>query len=388
MAQYPAFEFITSDRIIFGNGSLEKIKNIAPEFGDKALLVCGSGSVPMEKLLAFLQEVGVSSVVFRVEQEPDIPTIKSGLTMAKSSNCRFVIGYGGGSVLDSAKAISALMTNSGDITDYLEVIGGGQKITHTPAPMIAVPTTAGTGTEVTKNAVISSLEHNVKVSMRSPLMIPKVAIVDPHLTMSMPPSVTASTGMDALTQVIEGYVSSKSNPMTDALAQEGIKRGSHALLVAYQNGHDQQARYDMALTSLFGGLVLGNSGLGAVHGFAGPIGGMFHVPHGVICASLLPFVMKFNAIELSELNGMESVTKKYHDIARWVTGDKDASIEDGVAWIENLANQLKIPGLQEIGIKKSDFPGIIEKSIVSSSMQKNPILLEESVLSQILEAAF
>jgi len=382
------FEFVTADRIIFGIGAVEKIRSIVKDFGNNALLVCGGGSVPIDKVSDLLEESDVSFEVFRVEDEPEIEDINAGLLMARASHCQFVIGFGGGSVLDTGKAISAMMTNPGDIMDYLEVIGAGEKIENPAARMIAIPTTAGTGTEVTRNAVISSPEHYVKVSMRSPLMIPTVAIVDPELTVTMPPSVTASTGMDALTQVIEGYVSNKSNPMTDALAKEGIKRGSRSLLKAYKNGEDLNARYDMALTSLFGGLVLGNSGLGAVHGFAGPIGGMFHAPHGAICACLLPYVMKYNAMELSKLDDMQDIQSKYEDIARWVTGDPSASVENGVAWVETLAQQLEIPGLRAIGIDKHNFGDIIEKSKVSSSMQKNPVKLSESTLEKILEEAY
>lgn len=381
------FEFVAPRRIIFGNGSIEKIQAVANEFGHKALVVCGSGSVPIKILLGMLDEAEISYQIFPVQQEPDIPTIKSGLSTAKSSQCEFVIGYGGGSVLDTSKAISALMTNAGDIMDYLEVIGGGKEISNSAAPMIALPTTAGTGTEVTRNAVIYSPEHNVKVSMRSPLMVPSVAIIDPELTITMPPSITASTGMDALTQNLEGYVSNKANPMTDAFAKEGIKYCSKALLRAYHHGEDKQARYEMALASLYGGLVLGNSGLGAVHGFAGPMGGIFHAPHGLICASLLPYVMKYNALELTKLKGVEDIQSRYIDIARWVTGDPEASVEDGVSWIYNLSHQLDIPRLRDIGIKKSYFNRIIEESKVSSSMQKNPIKLDESVLESILEEA-
>ena len=388
MALEKDFEFVSSDRIIFGNGCIVKVKEAAQDFGRKALLVCGSGSVPLDNLVNILKEGEITFEIFRVENEPDISGIDAGISKAKSTGCTFVIGYGGGSVMDSAKAISAMMTNPGVLMDYFEVIGGGRKIVNSTAPMIAIPTTAGTGTEVTRNAVIASSEHNVKVSMRSPLMVPRVAIVDPELTITMPPSVTASTGMDALTQVIEGFVSNKANPMTDALAKEGIIRGSRALLRAYQNGRDLQARYDMSLTSLFGGLVLGNSGLGAVHGFAGPIGGMFHAPHGVICASLLPSVMKYNALEISNRAGMEAIQKKFNEIGQWVTGKPDASVEDGIAWIEDLAKKLEIPGLREIGIKKSNFASIIEKASVASSMQKNPVKLDTETLKLILEAAY
>jgi alcohol dehydrogenase class IV len=224
--------------------------------------------------------------------------------------------------------------------------------------------------------------------MRSPLMIPSVAIVDPELTYSMPPAVTASTGMDALTQVIEAYVSNKANPMTDAIAREGIERGARSLLDAYQDGSNAAAREDMALTSLFGGLVLANAGLGAVHGFAGPIGGMFNAPHGVICACLLPYVMKYNAQVVQHLPEMAHVSTRFRDVAQWVTGNPDADIQDGVKWIEALAHDLQIPGLHVIGIEKSDFPQIIEKSKVSSSMQKNPVRLDEEILEAILTEAY
>ena len=382
------FEFATAGRIIFGNGSLKKVGEIAPGFGRKALVVSGSGSVPLEPLLAVLEAAAVEPEIFRVGHEPDIPTIERGLALAKETGCEFVIGFGGGSSLDSAKAISALLTNTGELMDYLEVVGKGQKIANPAAPMIALPTTAGTGTEVTRNAVISSPEHHVKVSMRSPLMIPSVAIVDPELTLTMPPSVTASTGMDALTQVIEAYVSNRANTMTDVIAAEGIKRGARSLLAAYQNGHDLATREDMALTSLFGGLALANGGLGAVHGFAGPIGGMFQAAHGAICASLLPYVMKYNARVIQSLSGMDALLQRFRQVAAWVTGNPTASIDEGVKWLEDLAKSLQIPGLRDIGIERADFTRIIEKSKASSSMQKNPVKLDERILEAILDEAY
>ncbi len=383
-----AFEFATADRIIFGNGAVNKIGEIASGFGSKALIVTGGGSVSLDPVTSLLAQVNVMWTVFRVGHEPDIPTIQAGVALAKSEECEFLIGYGGGSAIDSAKAIAAMLKNPGALMDYLEVIGKGQKIPNPAAPMIAVPTTAGTGSEVTRNAVIASPDHHVKVSMRSPLMIPTVAIVDPELTYSMPPSVTASTGMDALTQVIEAYLSAKANPLTDGIAEEGIKRGARSLLTAYQDGRNALAREDMALTSLFGGLCLANAGLGAVHGFAGPIGGMFSAPHGAICASLLPYVMKYNVQVLQTMPGQTEMLARFRQVAAWLTGDPEASVADGVTWVEALANALHIPGLHEIGIDKSDFPQIIEKSKVSSSMQKNPVKLDEATLEVILNEAY
>lgn len=382
------FEFATSDRVIFGNGTLKKLSEIALDFGRNALIVTGGGSVPLGELCAILEASAVGWEIFRVGHEPDVPTIQAGIAHAKSAKSDFVIGYGGGSSLDSAKAIAAMMTNPGNLMDYLEVIGEGRKIPEMPAPMVAIPTTAGTGAEVTRNAVIASPEHRVKVSMRDAKMIPSASIVDPELTYTMPPSVTASTGMDAFTQVIEAYVSNRSNPLTDAIAREGIQRGAKSLLAAYKDGGNRVAREGMALTSLFGGLALANGGLGAVHGFAGPIGGMFDAPHGTICASLLPYVMKYNVKVIEEMPEMMETRKRFGDIAHWITGDPDAPIEEGLVWIEDLADSLNIPGLHEIGIDKKDFAQIIEKSKAASSMKKNPVKLDEDVLEAILSEAY
>ena len=382
------FEFATSQRIIFGAGNLNQVGKIASVFGNRAFILAGSGSVPLDGLWRSLSAMSVSGEVFRVEGEPDVLLVNAGLELAKQRKCELVIGFGGGAVLDTAKVISAMLNNPGELIDYLEVIGAGKKITNQPLPMIAIPTTAGTGTEVTRNAVIKSNEHQVKVSMRSPMMIPRSAIIDPELTYSMPPSVTASTGMDALTQVIEPYVSNRANPMTDIIAQDGIKRGARSLLRVYEDGKDQCARKDLALTSLFGGLALANAGLGAVHGFAGVLGGMYDAPHGEICANLLPFVMKYNVQVLSAQESSAGVTSRYQNIARWVTGDPQATIEAGVAWIADLAESLGIPGLHSVGIEKEDFDQIIEKSKVSSSMKNNPVKLDDDILRAILQEAY
>jgi len=254
--------------------------------------------------------------------------------------------------------------------------------------MIALPTTAGTGTEVTKNAVITSLRHHVKVSMRSPKMIPAVAIVDPELTYTMPPAVTATTGMDALTQVLEAYVSNRANPITDIIAKEGIKRGARSLHIVFKDGQNKEAREDMAMTSLFGGLALANAGLGAVHGFAGPIGGMFNAPHGVICASLLPSVMKYNVQFLGELKDSEKIRNRFQEISPLLTGNPQTTIEEGVRWVAELAEALGIPSLHAIGVEKFDFDQIIGKSKISSSMKKNPVVLDDVTLKAILTEAF
>src|SRR5207249_4836064 len=192
----------------------------------------------------------------------------------------------------------------------------------------------------TRNAVLASPKHRMKVSLRSPFMLPKIALIDPELTYDLPPSITASTGLDALTQLIEPYVSSRANPLTDALCVDAIRRAARSLRIAVQHGRDRDARSDMALSSLCGGLALANAGLGAVHGFAGPIGGMFPAPHGALCACLLPQVMKINLRALRERLPASEVLRRYAEIAQQLTGDEAATAEAGVAWIEELCQTL------------------------------------------------
>ena len=310
------FEFATATRIIFGAGTLGEIGPLAMAMGRQALVVTGRTTERAGSLLELLAAQEIGTVNFTVTSEPTTEVVRLGTERARESGCDLVIGFGGGSVLDTGKAIAALLTNDGDPLDYLEVIGGGQPLSKPPLPYIAIPTTAGTGAEVTRNAVLASPEHRVKVSLRSPLMLPRLALVDPELTHSLPPEVTASTGLDALTQVMEPYVSKRASPMTDALCREGMRRAARSLRRAYQQGDDPAAREDMALTSLFGGLALANAGLGAVHGFAGPLGGMFHGAHGAICARLLPHVMEVNVRALQQRLAESPALRRYDEIAR------------------------------------------------------------------------
>jgi alcohol dehydrogenase class IV len=298
-----------------------------------------------------------------------------------------VIGFGGGSALDAGKAIAAMLTNAGDLLDYLEVVGRGMMISQPSAPMIAVPTTAGTGAEVTRNAVLASPEHRVKVSMRSPLMLPRLSVVDPELTYSMPPAVTASTGLDALTQVLEPYVSSRANPMIDALVREGMARAARSLRRAWEQGDDPAAREDMALVSLFGGLALANAGLGAVHGFAGPLGGMFHAPHGAICARLLPFVMEVNVRALRDRQPESVALRRYDEIARILTSDARAAAANGVAWVHELGMMLRVPPLSAYGMTTADVPTLVDKGAAASSMKGNPLPLTPDEMAEILTRA-
>jgi alcohol dehydrogenase class IV len=381
------FEFATVNKIIFGAGTLADLEKQLPGFGERALVVIGSSLERTQPLLAILEKRHVPYTIFQSQGEPSVQDARDGVALARDNGCDFVIGFGGGAVIDTGKAISALLTNPGDLLDYLEVIGEGKAVQNLAAPYIAIPTTAGTGAEVTSNAVLFSPEHRVKVSLRSPLMLPRLALVDSILTHSAPPDVTAYSGLDALTQVIEPFVSNKANPLTDAFCREGIKRAARSLRRAYEHGDDAEAREDMALVSLFGGLALSNAKLGAVHGFAGPFGGMFDAPHGAICARLLPFVMEGNINALRNRPTDTDVLQRYDEIAVLLTGDRDAKADDGARFVHDLCAALHVPPLSKYGFTEADFPSLIEKAAVASSMQGNPIKLSLDELHQILSRA-
>ncbi len=387
------FEFATANRIVFGAGAATKVPGIAEQFGRRAFVVVGSSEERARPLLQQLREKGLEVVTFSVGGEPTTDIALEGAMLARDSQSDVVIGIGGGSVVDAGKVIAALLTNSGDLLDYLEVVGEGKPITQRPAPYVAVPTTAGTGAEVTRNAVLLSPEHKVKVSMRHQWLLPDVAVVDPELTYSMPRAVAASTGLDALTQLIEAFVSNKANPLTDGVCREGLVRAARSLRIAYESAEGDMtpggvsAREDMAVASLFGGLALANAKLGAVHGFAGPMGGMFPVPHGIVCARLLPHVMDANVRALQQRMPGSSELKRFEELARILTGDPAADIAAGIDWLNELCAALEVAPLREFGLKEADFDDIVAKAQKASSMKGNPIALTDDELAGILAKA-
>lgn len=381
------FEFATANRILFGPGTLQDVAPMALGWGKRILLVTGRSSERAGLLLEKLESLGATVFLFNVPGEPTVETVQSGVREAAKNGCGVVIGFGGGSAIDTGKAVAAVTPNRGDLFDYLEVIGKGRQLTEPSLPFIAVPTTAGTGAEVTRNAVLASVEHRVKVSLRSPFMLPRAAVVDPELTCSLPPAVTATTGLDALTQLIEPYVCNNPNPMTDALCREGIRRVSTALPRAYRDGSDIEARTDMSLASLFSGLALANAKLGAVHGLAGPLGGVIPAPHGAICARLLPLVMESNLRALRVRAPDSPVLARYSEVARLLTGDEKAGASDGVLWLNDLCTKLRIPGLSRYGLDRGLIPAVVAQARKASSMKGNPIELSESELSEILGEA-
>lgn len=382
------FEFATAARIVFGVGVAAQVGLIAAEHGRRALVVTGRDPTRAEPVLAAIRAAGLATTIFPVAGEPTTADAARGTAIARAAACDLVIAIGGGSPLDAGKAIAALLTNPGDPLDYLEVVGRGRPLTADPAPFLAVPTTAGTGSEVTKNAVLAATDQRVKVSLRSAKMLPRAAIVDPALTLSLPPHVTADCGLDALTQLIEPFVSIKANPLTDALCRDGIARAARALPRACADGRDLGARTDMALASLYGGLALANAALGAVHGFAGPIGGMFPgAPHGAVCARLLPEVVRINTRALRERAPEHPALARHLEVASLVTGDPAATIDDLVAWLRTLVTSLQVRPLAAHGLAVADLPAIVDNARRASSMKGNPLPLTDAELHEALAAA-
>lgn len=363
------FEFATAQRIIFGIGSIQQLPAVLREFSGTGLLVCGERDEPAERV----QKLHPGLQLVKVHGEPHVQLE----VLARSLKARFVVAIGGGSVIDTGKAISALLTNREDIYNYLEVVGKGRPLLNPPVPFIAIPTTAGSGAEATRNAVLKDPVKEVKVSLRSPMMLPKVAIVDPELTLDLPADITAATGMDALTQLIEPFVSSKANPLTDALCKEGIDRVARSLRRAVSQPDDIEARTDMSLASLFGGIALANAGLGAVHGFAAAIGGMFLAPHGAVCAALLPSSFKVNARRVR--------SEKFKEVARLLTGT--SHMETAVKWLEDLSRDLGIPKLSHYEVRPEYAGNIVAAARQASSMKGNPVQLTDAELHEILSAA-
>jgi len=380
-------EFSTADRIVFGPGVAEQLAETVAGYGDHAFVVLGSTPGRFSRILDQLASRGIQCELFHTAGEPTTPMVQAGIESARQVQSRVVVAIGGGSVIDTGKVIAAMLTNQGQLLDYLEVVGAGKPLLHEPVPYIAVPTTAGTGAEVTRNAVLLVPEHRVKVSMRSPLLLPRLALVDPLLTHSMSPELTASTGLDALTQLIEAFVSSKANPLTDGICREGLQHAGRSLQRAFRDGSDGPAREDMALASLFSGLALANAGLGAVHGFAGPLGGVTNAPHGVVCGKLLPFVMAANTRALKNRAADSAALARFDEIARILTGRSTARASNGIRWIEDLCEEFALPGLSTFGLSRDNLPAVVAQAKKASSMKGNPIELHDEELIEVLEKA-
>ena len=353
-----------------------ELPSLIAEFGERPFVVTGASPARHGRLLGGLP------VGFTVKGEPTIEVVRAGLEGARAQSADVLVAIGGGSVIDTAKAVAALLGNGGDPLDYAEVIGAGRKLTKPSIPLIAVPTTSGTGSEVTANAVVGSTAHGVKVSLRSVHMLPDVALVDPTLVLDCPPHVTASSGLDALTQCIEPLVSSFANPITDGLCREGLKRAGKSLRRAYVDGSDLGARTDMAVCSLMSGMSLANAKLGAVHGLAGPLGGMIGAPHGAICAALLPSVCRVNIAALKARDPASPALARYSEVGQLLTGTAGAG--QAIEWITETVRLLGVPGLSALGLSADRVDEACEKGARASSMKGNPIILTTEELREVV----
>jgi alcohol dehydrogenase class IV len=383
-----SFEFATATRVLFGPGRVSEAPEAIRGLGaSRVLLVTGKNPARARPLHEALERLGMTVRAFPVDGEPTVELAREGTAVALEFRCDLVVGFGGGSALDAGKTLAALATNGGDPLDYLEVIGRGLPLTKTSLPFVAIPTTAGTGTEVTRNAVLGSKEAKAKASLRAPHMLPRLAVVDPDLLVGVPTAVLASSGMDALSQLVEPFVCVRANPLTDALAREGLRRSARSLRRAVLEGLDAPAREDLALASLLGGLCLANSGLGAVHGFAAPLGGMFDAPHGAVCAALLPAVLDVNLRALRARAPEHPSLPRFQEIAALLTGRPGARAEEAFPWVEELRAALQIPRLGRYGLTAAEIPELVAKARVANSMKGNPLVLTDAELTEIATRA-
>ena len=378
------FSFISPQTLHFGRGQSHQTPKLAAAYGTNVLLVHGAAAARALWLVDACRTEGLNVTRLGCQNEPALPDIEAALDQLKGFDPDVVIALGGGSVIDFAKALAALIPCSADPLQYLEIVGDGRPLEHPPIPMIALPTTAGTGAEVTKNAVITVPEHGIKVSLRDPRMVPRIAIIDPDLMQGAPKHIALAAGLDAITQVIEPYLSLKANPMTDALCQAAIPIGLQVLQDLVEND-DPQAWDKMAWVSTCGGLALANAGLGAVHGFAGVIGGKTNAPHGEICGALLPAVLVSHLQKAEEPN---EVSKRL----QWVLEQIDTHFAQnkkgmGLDALQEWSKALGLRGLDEMGLALEDHPEVALAAAKTSSMQGTPFTLSQHELLEILQSA-
>jgi alcohol dehydrogenase class IV len=381
------FEFATAAHIVFGPGSFAEAGALARGLGRRALVLTGGSRRHSERLAGLLETAGVTSGIFAFIGEPAVETVLAALGRARKMDADCIIGLGGGSAIDAAKAVAGFLGNPGDPLEFLEVVGQGRPLPGRAAPWMAIPTTAGTGAEATRNAVLTVPQRGLKVSLRSPHLFARVALVDPALALDLPADLTAATGMDALTQLIEPYVCNRANPATDALCAAGLPRAACALRRLNFTPSDLEARTDMALAALWSGQALTNAGLGAVHGLAAPIGGMFSAPHGAVCAALLAPVMEANLGALRRRDLRHPALIRYAEVARWLTGSLSASADQGVRWVRDLVADLRLPTLRNYGVTPSHIPEIVARACEASSMKSNPLTLTTAELADVVNAA-
>jgi alcohol dehydrogenase class IV len=378
------FDLAVPGDIRFGAGRVSEVPGALADLGaSRVLVVTGRTTSRADAIRSALNEANISSVVFGVTSEPSIERVRAAVDLLLETGCDAVLGFGGGSPLDVAKAVAVLATSGTDPLEHLEVIGAGRPIERPGLPCIAVPTTAGTGSEVTRNSVLSG--SGVKASLRSPLLLPKVALVDPDLLVGVPKPTIAASGMDALSQLIEPLLSQRANPFTDALAREGIRRSARSLRRAYEDGmEDPGVREDLAMASLFSGICLANSGLGAVHGLAAAAGARLSAPHGAVCAAVLAAAIDVNLRALRDRAPDHQAVQRITEVATLFTGRPDATAEDAISWLQELTAVLSIPGLASYGLAEAEIDAVVAAAQKASSMRGNPIDLGDQEVSEIV----
>lgn len=394
------FQFATAAKIVFGCGTSSQLGQLVKDLNATSIFLMHYKRLPQtseptgakglfdlasikENILAAVPGAAIATHV--ISGEPTLEVLLDALRKAIEARAELIVAYGGGSVIDTAKAVAGLAANGGDPLDYLEVVGRGKPLAKPALPVIAIPTTSGTGSEVTKNAVICCVPQKVKVSMRADSLLPRVALVDPLLTVGCPFEVTRNSGLDALTQCIEPYVSCKHNPITDALCREGIRRAARSIVAACSEPGCVAAREDMALASLIGGISLANAKLGLVHGFAGPLGGMLpNAPHGYLCAVFLAPVIAANIAAIRAEDEKDERLERFGEVARIVTGKMDATADDLAPWVAEVCKTLKVQPLREFGFKEEMIPELVKKVGNAGSTKGNPIVIPPEGLESII----
>ncbi|MGA9253869.1 MAG: iron-containing alcohol dehydrogenase [Roseobacter sp.] len=377
------FSFISPGQIVFGRGVAQDAAALIPPLGTRVLMVRGSSVHWVETLRAELEQAGCVVTSFTGHGEPDIATVARAVNTGRNAAVDVVVAVGGGAVIDLGKATAALLPGTTNILDHLEGVGAAAPLGAHPVPFVAIPTTSGTGAEVTKNAVISVPDAGRKVSLRDDRMVPDIALVDPALTDDCPRDVTLASGFDAITQLVEPYLSHRANAMTDALVREALPQGLNALS-RLATAEDAEARDMMSFASLMGGLALANAGLGAVHGLAGVVGGRFSAPHGVICARLLgPVLIENNAM----MRSTGADTTRFEEIARLVSSAFDLPSETCFESLSALLDQLDVPRLSKWISADADLEAVVLEASSASSMKANPCVLPPTALHRIMQSA-
>jgi alcohol dehydrogenase class IV len=386
-----AYDFVAPQRIVFGWGRRREAGVLARSLGRRAFLICGAPVLTEGGVLGQIAEAlraeGVEAVFLEtIVREPEVEDVDRVAGVVRTAGLRagdFILAIGGGAAIDLGKAVAAMATNdeSPTVKDYLEGVGRGLKLVKAPLPILAMPTTAGTGAEATRNAVISSYDPAFKKSLRSEKIMPRIALVDPELTVTVPPATTAASGMDAITQLIESFISRKAQPIPQALAMDGLRKAIPSIAEAVEHGASRPARERMAHAAMLSGICLANSGLGMAHGVAAALGVHCRVAHGVACALMLPVALRVNR----QVRQAELVRLSLLNFRQPKTRTPEEAVETLIREISTLCDRVGVPRrLSQLGVTAEQIPEIVQSSR-GSSMAGNPRELSDAELTAILE---